>query len=474
MTRVLKGLGALLIVVLLLYVASTWWVGKQIEKHYFEPDNWRLGAHFEDSLYDAGLGVSIEPKEIERHWFSSNADFTVKLTDLDEGESFTVAFQQDIHHGPFPLGHNFFKPLIAHGQIHLDREHSDSIFQEIMEDDFIEQVVDATSLDYTMNLTGAVRVKLAMDPIRYSSYEADLMTSNASFDLQLTKNRAFKSLKGGVDVIDLTTKIGGLTKLWLRDLSLDSRSQLKGDHRKVKQVVKVNSMGSEADEITSEIERFKLTFDGELEQSRHRFLVDSSKLTAVYDSLVVNDSALGGFEFALSSKDLDLSWLQEKQAIEDIDNHSLTEELLRMFLENEPSFSLDTLKFKNDEGELSLAAKVDLFPHKNMLGQQTAKIVSSAELALDENYWPEMLKRFSKASVLDKNELALAEESYTDSLEFLQENNLLVKKENQYLLDAQLNIEDEIAVKVNGETLPEDELAVLGILLFTMMSEVTN
>src|SRR5690606_20281917 len=67
------------------------------------------------------LGVRIEIADYQRAWFSSDVTYVIHTKD-DQGEPFTIALDDHVGHGPFPvnaLSDGNFMPMLAYSQTQL-------------------------------------------------------------------------------------------------------------------------------------------------------------------------------------------------------------------------------------------------------------------------------------------------------------------------------------------------------------------
>jgi uncharacterized protein YdgA (DUF945 family) len=175
------------------WLGATWYTGKRIEAEA-PAQVTQLNKELAQALAGTGHGLSIEQVSYERHFFSSDVRYVIKLAEPAGEDSLPedlLEFVGKIEHGPFPKGalaRGHWLPQLAFLHTELAaNEFTKPVFE-------LTQGASPLSGDTVFSYSGDAEVSSSIAPIEFAKDEQSLKFSGAQ--IQGSYTRATKHIVG--------------------------------------------------------------------------------------------------------------------------------------------------------------------------------------------------------------------------------------------------------------------------------------
>lgn len=480
MTRITGGLSALALL-LVAYLGSTWWVGKQVETKYFDEDIWQLTASLQEELAINGIQASVKPVAVERGFFRSQGKFVIAVSDEEGEETLLLPIVQRIEHGPFPLARLAqlkLTPVLAQGQLALDLEKPEPWLVEALQEPIFVELLAAVNLHFSLKFNGGLQLAVQLLPVDFKDDDVALNFSKGYLDLQMDANGGYQASEGKIGHMRVTFYNEALQdslELSVNGIEMKARGKEKNNGFRVEDLHKIASVvvtqkSSRRGDIEFAAKDIALSYDSLFDDNEKlQFILEAdSKLTI--GSLQLNQQPLGAMSLAATIKNINLTWLSEwAEATKEQSLYASV--VMHRMIQKSPEFELKELRLSNQAGDFTLGLYAQASPKEDaetvsLVGPMNFK--TQLKMALDKGVVPKLFEDILLADSSTEMALNQVAHEYESMLETFVELAVLAENEDNYSVDVEFLLEDGSSTPIlnlNGEELAEETLLQLMFLL---------
>lgn len=382
-------------------VAGAWYTGTLVEQQLHSAISQANAALAEEAPH---LKAQVQLVEFEQGVFSSRARYSLSFTTEPDAEPLTLAFSDNLEHGPFPpsrLAAGKLAPVMAQSHFSLEQnELSAPLFAAAGGQ---SPLTGELALSYDQSQSGRITVAA----LQHTHAAGTLRTSPANLDISASSDRKHVRINGQLAEMDFDfaeSNRGGPASVQLRDLSLQADKQenasgfgLGPSSATIKRMLIEASPDMQIELQDAVVEEALSQNGGNLEQS----------IAYRVGQVRVQEQNVGGVKLALSARNIDEAALK---ALKDAYNQLLLsnlegkelssddeEELKRLaltLLDGAPLLALDEFSLNTTNGQGKAALSVNLRkPAEDTSSPQ--ELAQSALAALQADY------RLDKAVIAD-------------------------------------------------------------------------
>lgn len=484
-----KYLAGVLVVIALVYVGSTWWVGKQIERHYHNASYWQLPSSIQAVLQERELAIELLPGEFKRGVFSSTAAFSARSY---SGETAlpTVFWQQEIAHGPWPLARLLrlqWLPVLATGAMGLDTDKMRSALAEYLPEGWQNELSKALSLTYKVAFDGATKVRFGAQALMLESNGSRWQSQPAWIHADIDAEGRLTSFDANINQFVV------VAEQWLPQFSLQLEVQklvasmqqsslrnnrLQYDNHTSVALLNVH-LHDEQENNTVEVEL------AELDSQQHStftlsprgVVIEEANTKGSLGELMINGRRLGSLTMQWAAENVDVGALTELGNLAD-DKASTFDALLTAILSPKPKLELQQLAWQNSAGSANMAIFAHAEPN-DLLAPELGvlpKLRAQAELVFDGPMLQQVAQDIDAITSQYRdtsdapNNLVESLAMYEVWLGELVSLNMLQQEDERYRLDVEVELEQGLRMFLNGYDVTESELMASWFMLMLLFS----
>lgn len=480
MTRITGGLSAL-VLLLVAYLGSTWWVGKQVETKYFNEEVWQLAASLQEELAVNGIQASLTPVAVERGFFRSKGKFVIAVSDEQGGETLRLPIEQRIEHGPFPLARLAqlnLAPVLVQGQFVLDLEKPEPWLVEALQEPIFVELLAAINLYFSLKFNGDRQLAVLLLPVNFNDDDVALSFSKGHFDLQMDAAGGYQASGGKIKHMSVALYNEALQEsleFSVSGMEMKARGKQKNNGFKVEDLHKVASVvvkqqSSRRGDIEVAAKDIVLSYDSLFDDNTKVQFIHEADSKLTIGSLQLNQQPLGAMSLAARVKNINLTWLSEwAEATQEKSSYAAV--IMQRMIQNSPEFELKELRLSNQAGAFALGLHVQASAEEDA---ETVSLVSPVnfntrvKMALDKGAIPQLFEDILLADDSTETALHRAAFEYESMIDTFVELNVLAEHKDSYTVDIAFSLEDGAStpkLSVNGEEIAEETLLQLMFLL---------
>lgn len=480
MTRITGWLSALALL-LVAYLGSTWWVGKQIETQYFNEDVWQLAVSLQEELAVKGIQANLAPVAVERGFFRSQGKFLITVSNEEGEDALLLPIVQQIDHGPFPLARLArlkLTPVLAQGQLALDLERPEPWLLEALQVPVLVELLAAVNFHFSLKFNGDLKLAVQLLPMDFKDDDVALSFSKGHFDLHMGANGGYQASQGKIDhlrAIFYNEALQESVEIFATGMEMKARGKEKNNGFRVEDLHKVASLGVKRQ--SSQRSDVEFTAN-DIVLSYHSLFDDSEKLQFILEadskltigSVQLNQQPLGAMSLAATIKNINLTWLSEWAEATREQSLYASVAMHRM-IQKSPEFELKELRLSNQAGDFTLGMYAQASPKEDaetvsLVGPMNFK--TQLKLALDKGVVPTLFDDILLADGSTERALSQVAFEYESMIETFVELAVLAENEDNYSVDVEFLLADGATTPtliLNGEEIAEDTLLQLMFLL---------
>src|SRR5699024_9808115 len=478
-----------LLVLAAAYVGATWWAGKQIEKFYMAAPSWQLPLSWQAVLLNDESHIELVPHSFERGLFHSTATFSLHVV----GTSLpihSIEWQQHIEHGPFPwsrVKRLQWLPVLAAGTVRLARDEWLANVVEVMPEGWAREISQAVRVRYQVGLSGATETTFTAAPLQLASDELDWQSDALAMTLRMDKDGYLDTFSSHIDALAVRPQQADAPlylQIVLHEAALNVDQQSKRDGR-----LRFHSR-AETQQIHVHLEdkrshdTLEVRLDGLMSVHNNDATITASD-TFIHHAtsdftiqqVAINGRELGRLQADWDMENVNVGVLSVFANEQDENIVPSMESLLEALLAPQPKIELKKLAWQNEGGEAVLNVVACLAPNEMLAPTQglLPKANAKAALRFDRGMLQQLSEDVASLSTqyIEGSERAeMAEEiaQYEDWLDELVALKVLQQKDEQYSLDAEVELEQGLRLFLNSYEITEGEIMALWFMLMLLFN----
>ncbi|NYT62148.1 YdgA family protein [Alcaligenaceae bacterium] len=389
------GVVAVVVVAGVAYLGATWYVGQRAQatiEHAVLVANERIGKVL--GVDAAGSGLKLTVDKYQRHFFSSDVTYTLRVKDQD-GKPVELILQDHLQHGPFPLDAlraGDFTPMLAFSQSQL------AVTPAIQKWFDSQKGLSPLQVETRVGFGGSGKSAWTFAPTEIAIDGEKLSFSGGVINVSFSNDFNDNVSSGKFDALSVFNE-QTRESVTVKNIQLDSTTTSSGKDVKLKSKATIDSLvaGDTGDGPVT-IENLSINLDSHQQEN----MLDGV-LQYEFGRLLVGDVDMGSVSVGGKVQHLDIAALTALaaeydaiQARQGADNDqelvlspeeeaSLREKLMVLLASN-PAVELGPLTWKNAKGESRAALQVNLAKPANVQEQRVdvlaAEILKRVKLDL--------------------------------------------------------------------------------------------